>query len=386
MTAGSDNPPPPPVPADPRVLGPPEEPLVKRFLQHSPHAMLLVERDGRIRHANARAEPLLNSPTADLVRLPLGRFLVERDQARLQKRLALALSASDSVEDLDVHLARPEDGLIAMSFIPLAHEPNGLVLVQMRDLTREKAERDRVIEAEAEVFRRQAAENRKMIDLGKVVAGVAHELRTPLTYVANNLLIERRKLEAIRRAEPSLESAMREVMDLNEVAYQGVLRLEHVLQEMRPLTKNKPHRTVRMDLAELVMDALRTFRGAQRGDTRVTLDLQSTHALPIDREDMANVVLNLLNNAAEAMGGSGTVRIETRNESLPPTIRVIDHGPGIAPDVRHRLFEPFYTTKPDGTGLGLFISRRTVEAHGGTLTVEDTPGGGATFVVRLPEQ
>lgn len=354
------------------------------LVRRSAHAMLVVDETGVILDANARAEPLLNSATADLLGTRVSRFFVERDHARILKRVELAAHAREAVADLDAHLSRAEDGLVAVSFMPFDAEGGALVLVQVRDLTREQTERHRAQALEADSLRARASQDRKMIDLGGLISGVAHEMRTPVTYVANTLALERRALEDVLRTREDPEPRLRHALELNAMAAQGLDRVHRLLHELRPLTKNKPHRAVRMDLAELVVDAVRTFRGSHAGSTRVELDLESTHAIAVDREDMCNVVVNLLVNAAQAMGDRGVVRVQTRNVTGPPTIRVIDHGPGVAPELKGRLGEPFFTTKPDGTGLGLFISRRTVEAHGGTLTIEDTPGGGATFVVRMP--
>lgn len=352
------------------------------FLRHSAHAMLVVGVDGHILAANARAEPLLNSATADVLGRPFADFLVEADRARFRKRLDLARASGEAVEDVDVHLARPEDGLVAVSFLRLDAER---VVLQVRDLTREQEHRSRALAEEGRALREHDSVNRKMIDLGGLISGVAHELRTPITYVANNLALEKRIVEDVSTADPTLGARLREALAHNEAAMEGVERVRRLLHELRPLTKNKPHRTVRMDLAEIAMDAVRTFRATHTGQTRIRLDLQSTHPLAIDREDVTSVLVNLLNNAAQAMGERGTIRVVTRNQDVPPTIRVIDEGPGVPNALKPRLGEPFFTTKPDGTGLGLFISRRTIEAHGGAIAIEDTPGGGATFVVTLPE-
>jgi signal transduction histidine kinase len=233
-------------------------------------------------------------------------------------------------------------------------------------------------------MRAEAAQYRKMADLGKLIAGVAHELRTPLTYVANNLAIQRARLEDASGNADDAKAILRDALAANLTAQEGVNRLAHVLQELRPLSRNRPMRLRAVDLADLVLDAVQTFRAADGDRVRVALDLQATHRVALDRDDMANVLINLLNNAADAIGHQGSIEVSTRNATVPPEIRIVDHGPGVAPDFAPQLFEPFRTTKPDGTGLGLFISRRTVEAHGGTLTYEPTPGGGATFVIRLP--
>jgi len=98
------------------------------------------------------------------------------------------------------------------------------------------------------------------------------------------------------------------------------------------------------------------------------------------------VLLNLLTNAVDAMPTGGSLRVETGMADNTVFLRVADSGPGIPPEARVRIFEPFFTTKEqgEGTGLGLAICRQIVEAHRGTIEVTDTPGGGATFEIRLP--
>ncbi|HZH81411.1 MAG TPA: HAMP domain-containing sensor histidine kinase, partial [Gemmatimonadales bacterium] len=92
---------------------------------------------------------------------------------------------------------------------------------------------------------------------------------------------------------------------------------------------------------------------------------------------------NLLRNAAEAMGGRGAIDVGVTTEGAGLLVTIADHGPGIPDELRQRVFEPYFTTKRDGTGLGLALVRQTIEAHQGTISVAETPGGGATFSVVL---
>ncbi|HSE28614.1 MAG TPA: ATP-binding protein, partial [Gemmatimonadales bacterium] len=94
---------------------------------------------------------------------------------------------------------------------------------------------------------------------------------------------------------------------------------------------------------------------------------------------------NLLRNAAEAMNGTGAVEVDVAPAPEGGVnVRLRDHGPGVDPGLRERIFDPYVTTKAEGTGLGLALVRQTVDAHGGRIRLEDTTGGGATFVVHLP--
>src|SRR5437016_7650218 len=92
---------------------------------------------------------------------------------------------------------------------------------------------------------------------------------------------------------------------------------------------------------------------------------------------------NLLRNAAEAMGGRGSIEIAVSRDGAGLAVTIADHGAGIPDDLRQRVFEPYFTTKHDGTGLGLALVRQTIEAHNGSITVAETPGGGATVMLPL---
>ena len=107
-------------------------------------------------------------------------------------------------------------------------------------------------------------------------------------------------------------------------------------------------------------------------------------SLEADEEMLQGVFLNLLLNAAQATKGRGTVRVEAHAESDEARVVVEDDGPGIPPDVREKLFEPFFTTRHRGTGLGLPIVKRDIEAHGGSVVLECPPEGGTRVTVTLP--
>jgi signal transduction histidine kinase len=95
---------------------------------------------------------------------------------------------------------------------------------------------------------------------------------------------------------------------------------------------------------------------------------------------------NLYRNAAEAMKGHGAIDVTVTGDGAGLAVTIADHGPGIPADLRQRVFEPYFTTKDDGTGLGLALVRVTLEAHRGTISVGETPGGGATFAIVFPSR
>ena len=157
---------------------------------------------------------------------------------------------------------------------------------------------------------------------------------------------------------------------------------------MRPPSPTRPSASSTLaDLARVVDDALGLVRLARRVHA-VTWSVECERPLWVqgDASRLAQVLVNLLSNAAEASPASAVIEVRAARVSGAVEVAVVDHGPGVPAALRTRIFEPFFTTKPHGrgTGLGLAIAYGLVEAHGGALRLEDTPGGGATFVVRLP--
>jgi two-component system, NtrC family, sensor kinase len=164
--------------------------------------------------------------------------------------------------------------------------------------------------------------------------------------------------------------------------YRVLLAIDRLVEDLRRFTTHRVGETVDADLRDVV--AVDLFQATRRGRIEVQADLASVPALPVDRGQVQQVVLNVLNNSAEAMPAGGPVRIATRAVPGGGEIEVEDHGTGLPPEVEAQLFRPFFTTKPDGTGLGLSSSQRSIEAHGGQIRYQTRPGEGTTFVVFLP--
>ena len=212
--------------------------------------------------------------------------------------------------------------------------------------------------------------------MGQVAAGVAHELRNPLTSV--KMLVQ-----------TGLEGATPVGLPPDDLAIieHEVRRMEACIQTFLDFARPPHAEPRRTDLLGVVRRALALVEGrARRQKVRCVADLPPG---PIEREIDANqiqqVLVNLLLNALDALPQGGTVRLEVRAAGDSDVeVRVRDDGPGIAPEVQKRLFEPFLSTKETGLGLGLSICRRLVEAHGGAIHGGNGPEGGAVFTFTLP--
>jgi signal transduction histidine kinase len=220
----------------------------------------------------------------------------------------------------------------------------------------------------------------KFATLGKLAASVGHEIRNPLTSLGMRVF-------SIRQAvgdNPELEEDLR-------VVSEEIDRLERIVRSFLEFSK-PPDLNLRTHEVSVLVDKALELCGAWLADRRIEIERREDAGVPLvtaDAEQIKQVLLNLLRNAAEAMEEGGRVRITTfpgagRGGQPMSIVRIQDDGPGIPPEVRERILEPFYSTKPDGTGLGLCIAARIMAQHGGWLELEPATDRGASFSVWIP--
>jgi signal transduction histidine kinase len=256
------------------------------------------------------------------------------------------------------------------------------------------AERERRARAEVErlnaelmgtLTRLQAAQEElvvaeRMATVGRLSLKVAHEVRNPIAAIELNAEM----LGDIVREQPGLE--MGEAASLVAAIRDQVDTLDALTEEYLAFARfPRPH--FEEDSVNEMVGGLAEFIRPLATRQGITVDVKTDAAIPpmtIDRTLLRQAVLNLIKNGLEALVQGGTLTVTTQLVDDAVVIAVGDTGPGITPEVGRRLFEQFFTTKPQGTGLGLYISRQIVEEHGGALHWSSEPGSGAAFTVRLP--
>ncbi len=215
----------------------------------------------------------------------------------------------------------------------------------------------------------------QLATVGELASGVAHEIRNPLTGVLGAIELAARRLPPDDTARPLLAEAERQLRRIATTTAQ-------LLRYARP----PELREVVVDAGLLVERAERVVR--PRGEAAgIGIDVESAPAgamVSVDPELMVQLLVNLMLNGIEALPRGGRLRVQLRRQDGGVVIRVVDTGAGVPVELRDKIFRPFFTSKPEGTGLGLPISRQIATGHGGSLLYEETPGGGATFVVTLP--
>ena len=230
----------------------------------------------------------------------------------------------------------------------------------------------------------EMAHHWRMSSLGELASGIAHELNQPLGAITNYMNGCLRRLEAGTIDREQLIKTARGCAELAEFA-------AGVIKRMRGFATHTRVQYQPVSVAETIGKALAFFKASPESG-RVRLQIDTQEELPLVRADevqILQVVLNLLRNAADAVSSSGNsdgcITIRTfMEESGMICVAVSDNGQGLADGIEGRLFEPFFSTKSKGMGLGLSISKTIAEVHGGRLSARNSPDGGAVFELRLP--
>ena len=223
----------------------------------------------------------------------------------------------------------------------------------------------------------------KMASLGRVAAGIAHEIRNPLSGI-NIYLNTLKKLQNKDKSEQKVKQIIGQIESASH-------KIESVIRRVMDFAKPGEPRLALIDLNQPITEAINLCAVTMRKsgislESVLSDDLSPCKADATLIEEMA---LNILNNAAEAMKAmeKGKKIVVTSNvEDKNVVLTFSDSGPGIAPEIKDKIFDPYFTTKPDGTGIGLSLSHRIITDHGGLLTVADSELGGAEFRIEIPIQ
>ena len=228
--------------------------------------------------------------------------------------------------------------------------------------------RRKVAELEKEVARRE-----RLAALGTLAAGVAHEIRNPLSSIKGFATYFGAKFE------PGTQDR-----ELAEVMVGEVERLNRVVTELLDLTRPSELRLAPVVVPELVRHALKLVEGDCRSRGIVVRERLAELTAVLDADRMLQALLNLLLNAIQAMPGGGTLTVSAHSAKDRLELRVADTGSGIPAQDLDKIFDPYFTTKNQGTGIGLATVRTLVEAHGGGVRVVSEPGQGTQVVLDLP--
>jgi PAS domain S-box-containing protein len=341
------------------------------LIEELPHAILLIQTaSGGVLAANPGAEEMLEYSESELRAAKLDEWLTA-PEAVVAVRAAGESGRIQEVNELTLYRRSGESFPAFLRAIPIRSDPARApdeTLVILSDITSSQAAR-----VEAQHLQRQAV-------LGWLAAAFAHEVRNPL----NNLTLQLGEMGALHSLTP-------ELADLVKEAQNECRRLSDISKRMLDFARGQDFRLVPTDMVALVNRILQRMRPTLER-AGVQSHLTAAEGLPqamADPLSIEQVIINLIDNAAKAMPQGGHLAVTIEPRALPSgnpgvEVRVADTGQGLPSTVRDKLFQPYVTTRTEGHGLGLALSRHILDAHRGTLIAETYPGSGTVFRICIP--
>lgn len=334
--------------------------------------IIVTDSNGRITYLNQAACGLFGLQNDD----SLGKLLDERVRGLDWK----SLTHAGGPVSRDIEIFYPANRVINFYIVPLliqqessdaaidglAHEVGHAMI--LRDITESRRSAEQTLESE------------RFNALTLLAAGVAHEIGNPLNSLNIHLQLMERKL---RELEPKTREELQESID---VARAEINRLDSIVSQfLRAIRPTHPQLKLE-DVNAIVEEAVRFF-APEIKDRDIVVEQELRSDLPLlqlDRDQMKQAFYNVIKNSLEAMKQRGILRIRTDKDDSHLLISFTDTGGGISADNLSRVFEPYFTTKMSGSGLGLLIVRRIVREHGGELSIQSDEGKGLVLTIRLP--
>ncbi len=329
--------------------------------------VFVVDTDGVLIMNNKAGERLLPLKSAETDSSRIWNVIGDKQIAAFIEK---TLQDQESLRDREFTLdASGSVRVLSVSVLPLVQK--GKIegtLLHVEDVSEKRAREARLRRAES------------LASLTTLAAGVAHEIKNPLGSIGIHLQLVNKVLDA---SESSEAESLREYL---EVIAEEVDRLNSIVVDFLFAVRPMDIQLQDSDLHELIQEMV-DFVGYEldAADIELVLDLDETvPAMRLDEKYFKQVLINLIKNAIHAMPDGGELRISTENRSDEVLLRVRDTGIGMSSDVIHKIFEPYYTTRDDGSGIGLTLVYKIIREHMGDIAVASEEGKGSTFTVCLP--
>jgi PAS domain S-box-containing protein len=344
----------------------------------APDGYLVTDAAGVVQEVNQAAAVLLGRPAEDLVGKPLVLAVVEADRPTFQTLLT-RLTRQQRVPPWETHLQPLQGDPLPVSLTVAVDPPppqpvRGLYWL-VRDLTAAKQ-----ADADRQRLAQEVQRTQHFALLGRLAAGVSHEIRNPLAVVFLHVdLVE----EELRAQAPEAAALVAEM--LTEIRTH-LARLEDLVQDYLAAVRASQLERTLQDLGDAVQAWAADWEqmASPRGVTLQCDGLEALGLVAFHASTLRRALRNVVQNALDAMPDGGLLTLRGRRQGATVQLDVSDTGSGIPPELHARIFEPLQTTKPGGTGLGLYIVQEVVAAHGGHVAVQSTVGVGTTLTITLP--
>ena len=347
-----------------------EKGLIETVFNAIQEGIIVTDASGRITYVNDAACELfgLEADTS------IGKRLDERVRGLDWK----SLSKSQGAVSRDMEIFYPANRFLNFYIVPLLIErresvaghkakPVGHAII-LRDITESRRSTEKTIESE------------RFNALTLLAAGVAHEIGNPLNSLHIHLQLMERK---VRRLDGRLKEELQEAIAISRAE---ITRLDSIVtQFLQAIRPSKP--TLHPENVNSIVEEALRFFAPEIADRDIVVEAELRPDLPLlelDRDQMKQAFYNVIKNSFEAMKRRGILRIRTEMDATHVNVSFTDTGGGMSAESLSRVFEPYFTTKSSGSGLGLLIVRRIVREHGGEMALESNEGKGLTLTIRLP--
>ena len=324
----------------------------------------VVDSEGRLTYWNRAASRLLSLPEE----VGGGGWALARSLKGVDWKHLLQ---ENRVSSGALAVSYPEKRILNYYLVPLDEKNMETLHVAIfHDITQERARNE------------EALESGKLEALTLLAAGVAHEIGNPLNSLHLQLQVMLKDLKGMK------ESSSQKLRDSIEVCQQEIRRLDGLISQFLRAIRPQPLSQFPEDPVDLLEEALQPLRGELK-DRGILLEVEMAQNLgnvPMDRSQMKQAIYNILRNAVQFVGENGLIQVKVRREEPYLVWEFRDNGRGIEAENLPHLGQPFFTTRHEGTGLGLMIVQRIVREHGGDLQLESKPGQGAVVRLRIPLQ
>ncbi len=338
--------------------------LYKSFFDNYIDGVMIVDPENlKVVDTNENAAMLFNSTKDKFIGSVVPQF----------KRIIKLLKKDDSpyvLSEISMNNAENESIMVEVSSRFIDFEDKKIVQAVVRNISEQFQLTDRLVQSD------------KLVLLGQLIASVAHEIRNPLAAINLNLQLLQRKSEA-------------DTVEANQVqtALQGVERISKIIEATLNFSRSNSPEVKNINVNDVLPKTLEMYTSSLK-KKQINLDMDFGEHLPnvfIDEKHLLQVFVNLIKNAIDAIDQKGVINVrtyteESSDEDTPEfvVISVSDSGCGIHPDDLSRIFNPFFTKKEDGTGLGLPISQRIIHQYNGNIDMESILGSGTTVYIKLP--
>lgn len=352
-----------------------ERKLLETVFNTIREGILVIDENGVIEYANESAGSLIGFKLKDLGRTVFWKLVP--DLTRTLSFSSDGRYVEISIVARELHLTYPESRFVRLYLMPfeegqMVSSDSPLFAVILSDITEEKLSTQEVIE------------NEKIASITMLSAGVAHELGNPINSLNIHLQLMKRQIGRLRSATKSVKQLKKSL----RICSDELSRLDGIISNFLGAIRPTNPEFRDFDLVVALEEALE-FMGRELENAGLKINVEKQETLPVvlaDPNQIKQVFFNVLKNASEAMEGGGTIRIRSQSDDEFVYIQIGDTGRGIDRENFGRIFEPYYSTKSGGHGLGMMIVQRIVREHGGQIGIDSQLGRGTVVTLQFPQK